>query len=446
MTATVPTDPHHAGRLSALPGNSPVLSSVPSGAAIASKPTTWRSLRPDFDEDLPPGQQKRLAIPELESFDQDELNHNPILNHHDSVPLVGALLMAQGLITQEQIRACLLVQMQDHPDLAIGEILVRCGYISQQALDTALGVQNELKSSLVESIEAQDLPKADLRALVLHPRAGELAYAALNQLGVAATPVRNWAEFARALKSGDFDMAMLGSDLLDENSPLPDQSLPLLLLPPIVSRSSGGFYLPQWVRAIVSRFVHQVRLQRRQRDAMDRLHQRDLELSAVAALSRSISAARSPHAALMQLMLTVRDLFGVEAGTLYRFERAASHLIFEVVIGPHQEALYQQRLPIDRGLAGWVVRNGEPLLIPDVRRDPRFEGMFDHQSGFQTRSVLCVPLVVGGQVWGVIQLINKLNGDFNERDLLILRILATLGALAAGCDASLGTPSGDTSH
>jgi GAF domain-containing protein len=163
-------------------------------------------------------------------------------------------------------------------------------------------------------------------------------------------------------------------------------------------------------------------------------------LSAVAALSRNICAACSPHDVLMQLMLTIRDLFGVEAGTLYRFDRPASQLVFEVVIGPHQETLYQQRLPIDRGLAGWVVRNGEPLLIPDVGRDSRFEGMFDHQSGFQTRSVLCVPLIVRGQVCGVIQLINKLNGEFNERDLLILRILATMGALAAAADSNLFEP------
>jgi phosphoserine phosphatase RsbU/P len=65
-----------------------------------------------------------------------------------------------------------------------------------------------------------------------------------------------------------------------------------------------------------------------------------------------------------------------------------------------------------------------------VRRDRRFEGMFDHQNGFQTRSILCVPMIAMGEVRGVIQLINKLNGDFNERDLLLMRILAAMGALA----------------
>jgi len=140
---------------------------------------------------------------------------------------------------------------------------------------------------------------------------------------------------------------------------------------------------------------------------------------------------------MFQLMITIRDLFGVEAGTLYRFDRSARELIFEIVLGPHQEALYQQRLPIDRGIAGWVVRNGEPLLFPDVRRDSRFEEMFDHKSGFRTRSVLCVPLFVRGEVCGVIQLINKLDGDFNERDLMLLRILAAMGLPLDEADAQL---------
>jgi len=439
MTATVPSDSHRNGRISTLAATPLAPSSLQAPAEVAPKLTTWQALRADPDEDSPFSHAARLAIPELESFDQEELNDNPVLNHRPAVPLVGALLIAEGLITQEQLNACLLLQSQDHPDQPIGQILLRCGYISQQALDLALGIQVEMKSSMVDTIEAQELPQADLAALILHPRGGELAYTVLRQLGVAATPARNWSEFTRALKDARVDMALIAGDLLDETAPLPDQSIPILLLPPITSRSSG-FYMPQWARAMIGRFVSQVRVQRRQRDALERLHQRDFELSAVAALSRAIGAARSPHDALMQLMLTIRDLFGVEAGTLYRFDRPASQLVFEVVIGPHQETLYQQRLPIDRGLAGWVVRNGEPLLIPDVRRDPRFEGMFDHQSGFQTRSVLCVPLLVRGQVCGVIQLINKLNGEFNERDLLVLRILASMGALAVAADARLFEP------
>jgi transcriptional regulator with GAF, ATPase, and Fis domain len=224
-------------------------------------------------------------------------------------------------------------------------------------------------------------------------------------------------------------MLLVDADLVDDRAVLFERTnLPILLLPPVLDTGYRSNMLPQWVRTIIGRFVGQVRAQRRERDLLERLQQREFELSVISTMSRSMAAARSPHDALMRMMITIRDLFGVEAGTLYRLDREMSQLIFEVVLGPHQEALYQQRLPIDRGIAGWVVRNGEPLLIPDVRRDPRFEGMFDHKSGFQTRSVLCVPLVALGEVRGVLQLLNKLNGEFNERDLLLLRILAAMGA------------------
>jgi putative methionine-R-sulfoxide reductase with GAF domain len=405
----------------------------PQGLGALSSARRTRYIDIDSEDDAP--RSLRLAIPELNDFDQAELNENPVLNCQPPVPLVGALLIAEGLITQEQLNACLLLQAQDHPDLPIGQILVRCGYISQAALDQALGVQSDLKSSLVASIESQGLPQADLTAVVLHARAGEVAYAVLRQLGVAATPVRDWAEFARALKEAEFDLVLVGAEFIDERSMLPEHSAPLLLLPQNFLPANGGFYLPPWAREVVGRFVAQVRAHRRQSQALDRLHESEFAQSAVAALSRSMCAARSPRDAIMHLMATIRDQFGVEAGTLYRLDGLSQQLVFEVVIGPHQETLYQQRLPIDRGLAGWVVRNNEPLLIPDVQRDPRFEGMFDHKSGFQTRSVLCVPLVARGQVCGVIQLINKLSGEFNERDLQLLRILAAMGSLAAGFDS-----------
>jgi putative methionine-R-sulfoxide reductase with GAF domain len=398
----------------------------------------WKALRDDLlvEESLPL-QNTLVAIPELDAFDQADLNTNPVLNEPPPVPLVGALLVAEGRITREQLNACLLIQAQDHPDLPIGQILVRCGYISDTALDLALGTQADLKSSLVQTIEAQGSPPADLTALVLHQRGSELASAALRPLGILATVVYDWAAFTRALREANFDLALVGDTFLDETAVLPNQSMPFLIVPPIGTGANGGFALPPWSRAMIGHSVAQVRVQRQQRAASERFHQHEFELSAIAALSRSMSAASSSRGALTDLMRAIRDLFGVEAGTLYQFDRAAHALIFEIVLGQHQEELYQQSLPIDRGIAGWVVRHGEPLLIPDVRRDPRFEGMFDHQSGFQTRSVLCVPLLSRGAVWGVIQLINKLDGDFNERDLRLLRMLASLGALAAMSDAYL---------
>jgi len=378
------------------------------------------------------------VIPELDGFDLDELNNNPILNAARPVPLLGALLIAEGLVTREQLNACLLLQEQDHPDLPLGQIMLRCGYITDRALDQMLNLQNEFRASVIDAIDEQALPPADLTALVLHESGVDIANTMLSRLGVAATIVRDCAALAAALVVERFDLILADGDLLDDTIRLLAQpATPILVLPPARSIDGCAAKLPLWVRTLIARFVGQVRAQRREHAMVEILAQREYEMSVLATLSRRMTEARSSRAAMFQLMITIRDLFGVEAGTLYRFDRSARELIFEIVLGPHQEALYQQRLPIDRGIAGWVVRNGEPLLFPDVRRDSRFEEMFDHKSGFRTRSVLCVPLFVRGEVCGVIQLINKLDGDFNERDLMLLRILAAMGLPLDEADAQL---------
>src|SRR4051812_12261345 len=50
-------------------------------------------------------------------------------------------------------------------------------------------------------------------------------------------------------------------------------------------------------------------------------------------------------------------------------------------------------VPRGKGISGWVLAHGEPLLVPDAYADPRFYREADRQTGFHTRSVLCVPLV-----------------------------------------------------
>src|SRR5690242_19920630 len=116
MTAIFPSDPHRNGRVAAHASKPLAPNSLPASADVATKTTTWQALRANLDDECPPSHTSGLAIPELESFDQEELNDNPVLNHRPAVPLVGALLIAEGLITQEQLNACLLLQSQDHPD------------------------------------------------------------------------------------------------------------------------------------------------------------------------------------------------------------------------------------------------------------------------------------------------------------------------------------------
>jgi len=349
---------------------------------------------------------------------------------HASVPLIGALLVAEGIVTQEQLENCLLLQAQDHHNTPIGRVLIECGYISDRDLSRALAIQNDFAASLQVKIELHAPQPIDLTALVLHADMDKRLSELLKQLGVSVTWTSHWTELRARWDQGAPDVILADARLLDDAVSMPDQSVtPLLVLPHALFASQAP-QLPAWTVALVSGWVAQARERRRQLQVLERLQHNESQLNIVAAISSSIAATRSPHEAISRLMITIRNLFKVEAGTLYRLDREAHQLVFEVVFGPHDQVLSQERISADHGIAGWVVRNGEPLLIPDVRRDPRFEQRFDHQTGFQTRSVLCVPLIAMGQVHGVLQLINKLGEEFDEHDLLLLRIVAALGGLA----------------
>ena len=88
-------------------------------------------------------------------------------------------------------------------------------------------------------------------------------------------------------------------------------------------------------------------------------------------------------------------------------------------------------VPLDGSLAGWVVQHGEPVLVEDARNDPRhFQGV-DRTIDFETRNLLCVPMIAYDKVIGVVQAVNKHTGSaWTEDDVNTLTTLAAQAAVA----------------
>jgi GAF domain-containing protein len=103
-----------------------------------------------------------------------------------------------------------------------------------------------------------------------------------------------------------------------------------------------------------------------------------------------------------------------------------------MLLGPHFKDLPPIRLKQGQGIAGWVIDNGKHLVINDVYTDDRFYTRIDHQSGFVTRSMVCIPLQVEERIIGVLQAINKQDGNFGDNDLRLLQAIA--GPLAAAIE------------
>lgn len=87
------------------------------------------------------------------------------------------------------------------------------------------------------------------------------------------------------------------------------------------------------------------------------------------------------------------------------------------------------RIPIDKGIAGAVATTQEIINIPDAYSDDRFNQDIDKASGYRTRSILCMPLIgTAEKVVGVIQVINKGSGAFNDDDIDMMASFLTMAA------------------
>lgn len=145
-------------------------------------------------------------------------------------------------------------------------------------------------------------------------------------------------------------------------------------------------------------------------------------------VSRQMAAHDSLDAVLEALVEMTTASLGAERGSLFLNDEQSSELYSRVALGNNKREI---RLLNTSGIAGHVFTTGESMLIADPYTDPRFNRAVDEQTGFVTRNILCAPIrTVKGEIIGVAQSLNKINGDFNEHDLRVLEAMTTQGTLA----------------
>jgi HD-GYP domain-containing protein (c-di-GMP phosphodiesterase class II) len=107
-----------------------------------------------------------------------------------------------------------------------------------------------------------------------------------------------------------------------------------------------------------------------------------------------------------------------------------NNLVFKIVKGDKSAELTGTTVPEGKGIAGWVAENGKPLRIADVKSDERFDPEVDAVTGYETKSVLCIPLMIRTKVIGVIELLNKKDGYYSEKDEEMITYLADQAAIS----------------
>lgn len=172
-----------------------------------------------------------------------------------------------------------------------------------------------------------------------------------------------------------------------------------------------------------------IQLQQEQFDLTKQLDEH--QLRTLLGISTAMNSTISLIDLLTLIMEATNRVMEAEASSLMLLDNKTGELVFTVPTGPKKDEITEIRLPTDRGIAGWVFKHNEPLLIPDVEKDPRFFSGFDESFDFKTRSIICVPLLIKGKIRGVLEVLNKKNGSrFDESDLYLLRTFANQAGIA----------------
>jgi diguanylate cyclase (GGDEF)-like protein len=158
-----------------------------------------------------------------------------------------------------------------------------------------------------------------------------------------------------------------------------------------------------------------------------------IRLSYFTDIARAIAETTSLRETLDEVMHQIGRVFAPRNWSLLLKNPKTGELTFTVVIGSNELAseLQGTKVPRGQGIAGWIAEHGEPLIIEDVESDDRFDSSIDERLNFKTHSIIGVPLKSGDRVFGVIELINKLDGEhFTPLDLKLLSTIADFTAIA----------------
>ncbi|RKY93074.1 hypothetical protein DRQ15_00365 [candidate division KSB1 bacterium] len=149
-------------------------------------------------------------------------------------------------------------------------------------------------------------------------------------------------------------------------------------------------------------------------------------LRALVTVIRNITEELYLEPLLWRIMDEVKRILKADRCTVFLLDEEKKELWSKVAHGIEG---YEIRFPLSKGIAGYVAKTGEVLNISNCYQDPRFNPEIDRKTGYRTRNILCVPMRNKlGEVVGVFQVLNKLDGAFTDDDVEMLLLISTIAA------------------
>jgi len=160
----------------------------------------------------------------------------------------------------------------------------------------------------------------------------------------------------------------------------------------------------------------------------------DYETKALAAcleIGKVLTSTLNLQEILKRIVMKVSELIEAENWSLLLKDPETGESTFEIVVGVDEKLLKGVRLAQGEGIAGRVIETGRPQIIQNVKEDPNFNRKVDEITGFETQSIICIPLKTHGKILGALEILNVTDtAFFQEKYFLILTILSDYAAIA----------------
>lgn len=155
------------------------------------------------------------------------------------------------------------------------------------------------------------------------------------------------------------------------------------------------------------------------------------ELIACLEIGKILTATRNHKKIFEHIMRCGSRIIKAQHWSLLAKDEQTGNLKFEIVVGADKTLFDPITLGPSEGIAPYVAETGNPMFVPDVTKEPLFNSKVDMKTGFVTRSIVCIPLAISGNVIGVIEIVNIEDVDFfSKKNYPILTILADYAAIA----------------
>jgi GAF domain-containing protein len=144
-----------------------------------------------------------------------------------------------------------------------------------------------------------------------------------------------------------------------------------------------------------------------------------------------VGSEESFRALLAAIVEVARSIFGARASSILLLDEETDELVFEAVVGEGEDELLGMRFPAGKGIAGWVLATRTPLVIEDVRTDPRFASDVAEGTGYVPSGLMAAPLLHDEDALGVLEVLDRPDASlFSLQEMELLGLFANQASIA----------------